>query len=252
MPKAAPETTVTPSPGQVRRDLAGHRGAVRRRRAGPDHRDGPGEQLVETAGAPHPQPERCPAPPVELARRGRGRRAGGATRRRRGTTNRMPWRGGRVEVAGRVEAPQPGGHVGGQPATRRAPTRRWSATSAAPSSATSEASRGSPGSASRPSATRASRSASGWPPRALTGRPAGVSELTSSGSPVAQPQRHVDLVGAGPVEPAQVGDRPGEPVDPRRRLDRSAAGGTSGVRAAGHRLGQRPPLAAAPVPARRR
>ena len=140
-------------------ELAGHRGAVRRRRAGPHDRDGAVRQLVEPTAPPDPQAEGRTAALVQPRRVVEVARAGPATRRRPGRRTGCPaGRRARGRLLGRDRAA--GTRPRWRARRRRARRARRSWTSSAPSSATSEASRGSPGSASLPSATLASRSAS--------------------------------------------------------------------------------------------
>ena len=200
--------------GQVGRDLAGHVAPYVVADRDPTTETERSSRLVEAAGAPHPQPERRAAPPVELARRGRGRRAGGPLLVAGHDEPDAPPRGP-VEVAGRVEAVQPRRHVGGQPgrvALRRAGSRQ---TSAAPSSATSEASRGSPGSPSRPSATRASRSSSRRP---VTAGPPGPASSPAAGHRCAaaarrRPRRRRAGRGRAGRRPSRRPGGPGWPPD---------------------------------------
>ena len=245
--RRAGDDACTPSAASVRADLARHAGAVRRGRARPDHGHGPFAQRRRGGSGPRTQSPSGAPPrrssglaPVEVAelrrplRRRRDRRTGCPAGRARsrsplGVEAAQPRRRRRAATPASVASRRAGGR---RPAARRG--RR-----------TSPASRGSPGSPSRLSAARATRSSAAVgrvtsraaePGRQRCDRP------SSSGTAGAQPQRDVELVRPGPVDAAQVGHRPGQPVHPGAR--RAGSAGRSRPRSSSRRsaaLGQRPP-----------
>ena len=207
-------------PHQRAGDAGGDLGAVGRRRAGPDDRHRPAE-LVEPRRALSPRGRaadhrgrrraRRRIEVVDLARATRVARDDVADAQPRSA----------LEVAGRIDAPQPGGDLAGD-------LGRWSG----PLVASSPRSRTAPSCGDQAgdlgstrlgragvSATRASRGR-----RSLT-TPAGARRPAR---PAAAPWRSRSAVSTsarvGRVGSAQVGDRPGQPVDPDRAAPAQPAG----------------------------
>ena len=180
-------------------------------------------QLVEAASgrAATGRAERRPC--RSAARTGRGHRSGAGHSSSPGHEEPDASPVGPLEVARRVEPPQPGGHVGGH-ARGVALVAEVGVDLARPRGRPpGRASRGSPGSPSRLSATRASRSPAG---AALTGDV--TAHAASDGQQQrlagAQPHRDVELARA-PAGRRRAGRPPSRPAGaPAWRRDRSAAG----------------------------
>ena len=113
-PERRPRHDCHPLTGQVRGDLPGHRGPVRRRRARPDHRDRALGKLVETPRATHPQAQGCPTSTVEHLRAVEVLEPHGPLLVA-GADEADALVGGPLQVTFGVEAAQTGRHVGGHP-----------------------------------------------------------------------------------------------------------------------------------------
>ena len=220
MPNAAPETTVHDSRASVAAMSRGDVGAVRRGRARADHRDGSARSPRPAGAGPGTTGRRGRHRARAGAARGRGRPGRRATPSSPGTTNRIP-------RAAPARAPAPDRPTrAARPGRRRAPGRRPGregspAPVSPPSSWTRSVSRGSPGSPIRESTTRASRSDSSARVTPTPCRTRGAHRRDAAQQQRgrrAQPQGHVELLDAGPVDcrrgrpPTR---RPGGPGRPR-------------------------------------
>ena len=234
-----------PAAADVGGELGGHVGAVGRRRPRAPTTATSARRARRAAAARAPRARsarpRAPAP----APRVRGRRARPATRRRPGRRSGCPSAGGR----GRARAPgrraQPRGDLGAEPSGVTLLSSRSCTASAPELGDQVERAGGLRARRSRLSATRASRSALGRP--VIDGAPPACGEQQRVAG--AQPERDVDL-GARPGRstPAQVGDRPGEPVHPGRPATGEPARRRPRRRPAGRGLGAAATARAAPGP----
>ena len=237
MPKAPPETTVQPS--------AAHSAAIWAATSAPyvvAERDPTTAtdraERVEPQRTARPEPERCPAGPVRGPRRRRGRPPGRATRSSPGTTNRSPSRSPRARSRSASPSASRAAIVGGGAGAAPARCAGGRTSSAAPDLGDR---------LGQPQVAGLAGPGEGEPGQPLPGQVASPALIRPASSPSPSPGGRRTAAGvprrprpARAVDPGEVGQRPGDPVDAHRTPLGDPAGEHLLVEHRPRGLGQRP------------